>query len=134
MWKVYSKIRELVEKSEDENALAEIARVRAECVSKRFSPLLVLEALCIAKKQNLQNYLHAVEILREAAQLEPGNFWAFYNLGHYLRKIGQPRQALAAIWESHRLVEGRRAAARVTSSPMTTSPQISQDGGNGSPR
>ena len=104
MWQIYNVIQKLVDAGDVNNALTEIEKYRGECISSRFSPLLVLEASCIADQGTLQGYTRAVEILEEAATLDPTNFWIFYNLGHYLRHLERDHEALAAIRKSHCLV------------------------------
>src|SRR6266851_8550912 len=101
MWQIYEAVQKLIDKGARDNALTEIAKYRAECVANKFSPLLVLQADCIAQEGTSKDFVRAIEILEEAAKLDPDNFWIFYNLGHYLTEIGRTREALAAIWNSH---------------------------------
>lgn len=104
IWPICSAIRTLVDAGKHDIALIEIAKYRDQCAQIGFSPLFVLEADCIARGGKHEDYVKAVDILEKAAGYDPENFWIFNNLGQYLRCLGRDREALTAMWNSHRLV------------------------------
>jgi predicted O-methyltransferase YrrM len=103
MWQVHAAISELMQKGDFQAAIAQIAAHRDECFGK-FSPLFVLEAACVARGDRPEHYIRAAEILQEAASFDPANFWIFYNLSHYLTKLGRAPEAQMATWRVHRLL------------------------------
>jgi tetratricopeptide (TPR) repeat protein len=100
MWQVWSEIHALMTQGAYDEALAEIAIHRDECRGT-FSPLFVLEAACVARHGQPENYARAAEILQEATGFDDRNYWVYYNLAHFLGKLGRTREALLAIWRAH---------------------------------
>jgi len=132
MWQIWSDIHALMTQGAYDEALAEIAIHRDECRGT-FSPLFVLEAACVARHGQPENYARAAEILQEATGFDDRNYWVYYNLAHFLGKLGVHARRCLPSGVPMRSTAGQRVEKRDTSSPTTIFHQTSRVGRNGSP-